>query len=310
LNLLGDLSPHELRRSLLGTGVRLHAGPVVMSIRSPIPEVAAGLALHYAHHSLADAEAFADFHVGVARTNLLRNMWKPQVVFELDGERPFNPLPGDQGFPMLEWGMNWCLSGLCHQYLTLHAAVLERNGRAVILPAPSGSGKSTLCAALLFRGWRLLSDELAVIEIGRCQLVPVPRPVSLKNASIDLVRRFAPEAAFGPVVTETLKGDVAHFRPPADSVRRACELADPGWIVLPRYEAGAAAQLTPLGKGAALMRLIENAFNYNVHGRAGFELLARIVDRADCYTFTYSRLEDAAACFDRVASGDCSYADE
>jgi predicted ATPase len=30
----------------------------------------------------------------------------------------------------------------------------------VILPAPPGSGKSTLCAALVTRGWRLLSDEL------------------------------------------------------------------------------------------------------------------------------------------------------
>jgi hypothetical protein len=52
------------------------------------------------------------------------------------------------------------------------------------------------------------------------------------------------------------------------------------------------------------MGLIENAFNYNVHGRTGFELLAAIVDRADCYTFTYNKLEDAVTFMDRLAAHD------
>jgi HprK-related kinase A len=291
---------------LSGTGLRLRTGPVVMVIRSPVPEVAAGLALHYSEHPLAHDDEFADFHVGVMRPTPWRALLKPQVVFELDGTRPFNPLPGDQGFPMLEWGMNWCLSSLSHQYLTLHAAVLERGGKALVLPAPSGSGKSTLCAGLLFRGWRLLSDELAVIDPARGQLLPVPRPVSLKNASINLIRRFAPEAEFGPVVTETLKGEVTHFKPPVDAVARAAERADPGWVVLPRYKRGATACLNPLGKASALMKLIANAFNYDVHGQRGFELLADMVDRSQCYTFEYGDLEDAVACFDRLTLADSS----
>ena len=303
MNRLSDLSPQGLRQRLRGPGLRLRTGPVVISIRSKVPEVAAGIALHYADHVVASAHEFADFHVGVARPGLLRRWLKPQVVFELDGTRPFNPLPGDQGFPMLEWGMNWCLSGLCHQYLTLHAAVLERNGRALILPAPSGVGKSTLCAALIFRGWRLLSDELALIDRKSGQIVAAPRPVSLKNASIPLIARFAPEAVFGPIVTETLKGDIAHFKPPVDAVQRSDERATPGWLVFPRYEPGAAAQWSALRKATALTRLIENAFNYNVHGRAGFKLLGGLVDRVDCHTFTYSHLDDAAACFERLAAG-------
>jgi predicted ATPase len=46
----------------------------------------------------------------------------------------------------------------------LHAAVVEKNGKALILPALPGSGKSTLSAALAMNGWRFLSDEFTMIS--------------------------------------------------------------------------------------------------------------------------------------------------
>ena len=132
----------------------------------------------------------------------------------------------------------------------------------------------------------------------------MPRPVSLKNASIDAIRAFAPGAAFGPVVRETTKGSVAHVRPPVDAVRRSSESALPARVVLPRFVAGAEARLEPLPKARAFMRLIDNAFNYNVHGRAGFDLLGELVDRCDCHEFSYGNLSDAVAVFERLAAGD------
>lgn len=299
---VGDLQPRELDAALQGSGLRLRTGPLVTCIRSSLRAVRDGIALHYCEHPVERADGFADFHVSVERPRSWRRWYRPQVVFSHDGQSPFTPLPGDQGIPMLEWGMNWCVSGLAHQFLTLHAAVLERSGRALVMPAPSGAGKSTLCAGLAFSGWRLLSDELTLIDPGSGEVHPLPRPVSLKNASIGVLRQYAPQAQFGSIVHETSKGTVGHCRPPADAVRRALEPALPGWVVLPRYEAGAPARLQPLPKGKAMMRLIECAFNYNVHGRRGFELLANLVQHCECYEFTYSRLDEAAAVFDRLAS--------
>jgi HprK-related kinase A len=298
---VAEVSRQRLARDLNGAGLLLRTGPVVSRIRSRIEEVASGIALHYAEHALADAEGYADFHISIERPLGLRRWVHPQVLFRFDGDVPFAPLPGDQGFPMLEWGLNWCVSAHCHQYLTIHAAVVERNGRALILPAPSGSGKSTLCAGLTFSGWRLLSDELTLIEPASGHVVALPRPISLKNASIEAVRRYAPGAVIGPVVHETQKGDLAHVRPPLDGVRRAAEPAKPGWVVLPQYVAGSPAQLVPLPKAKAFMRLVDNAFNYAVHGRRGFDVLAALVERCDCYTFTYSALADAAIVFERLA---------
>ncbi|HWR87769.1 MAG TPA: HprK-related kinase A [Acidiferrobacterales bacterium] len=280
----------------------MRTGPVVTSIRSPLHEVRRGIALHYAQHTIEPDQGFADFHVSVERPRSMRRWINQQVVFHFDSTQPFAPLPGDQGFAMLEWGLNWCVSSHCHQYLIIHAAVLERGGRALILPAPSGSGKSTLCAGLVFGGgWRLLSDELALIDMTSGHAVPLPRPVSLKNNSIDVIREFAPSALFGEVVHETVKGRVAHVRPPAEGVLRAGQSAMPGWVVLPRYVAGASALLQPLSRARAFMTLVDNAFNYNVHGRDGFAALADVIDRSGCHEFSYSSLPEAVAVFDQLA---------
>jgi HprK-related kinase A len=273
--------------------LRLRTGPVVARIQSRLPALAAGIALLYADHPVEEPGGFADFHVRIAPPRGLRRWLKAQVLFQCDGAPPFHPLPAEQAFPILEWGLNWCVSSHCNQYLIVHAAVLERSGGALLLPGPPGSGKSTCCAGLVSRGWRLLSDELTLIDPASAAVAPLPRPVSLKNASIDIVRRFLPAAVLSPTVRDTLKGSVAHLKPPRDSVRRATEPARPRWIVLPRYEAGAPARLKPLSKGRAFMQLADSAFNYSLHGRRGFELLADLVQGCACYELAYGDLEAA-----------------
>lgn len=300
--IVSELPDRELRRRLGGPGIRLRLGPVVANIGSPFESVASAIALHYAEHEVVPQSDFADFHVGVDRVGGLRRMIKPQAYFRFDANPPFNPLPARQAFPLLEWGLNWCIAGHCHQYLIIHAAVVERGGYGLVMPAPPGSGKSTLCAALVARGWRLLSDELALIDVGTRQITPLPRPISLKNASIRIIAQFWRDAPMSPVVPDTLKGSIAHAQPPASSVRAAEQTAMPGWIVLPTFCIAEPMSLTPLAKGMGFMRLVESAFNYSVLGRIGFDVLADIVTASDCYEFRYGgQLDDAVAAFDALA---------
>ena len=300
--ILGELPAGELHSRLAGSGLRLRIGPVVAEILSPFHSVESALALHYAGHEIVPTTDFADFHVSVEPPPGVRRWIAPQAYFKFDDRSAFLPLPAAQAFPLLEWGLNWCVSVHCHQYLIIHAAVVERGGRALVLPAPPGSGKSTLCAALVARGWRLLSDELALVDLAGPTLMPMPRPISLKNRAIDVIGAFWPEAGIGAVVPDTLKGSVAHVRPPIDSVRRAHEPATPALIVLPRFEIGAATELRPLSKCDAFMRLVDSAFNYSIHGRAGFAALAEVIDASVCRTFTYGgALDEAVNVFDDLA---------
>jgi hypothetical protein len=297
--IVSDLPAPQLRRRLRHPGLRLRTGPVVTCVRSDLADVADGIALHYAQHPVHEDDGFADFHVSVERPDSLRRWIRPQVVFRFDGEAPFAPLPGDQGFPMFEWGLNWCVSAHCHQYLVIHAAVIARGGLAVVLPAPSGSGKSTLCAGLVYGGgWRLLSDELALFHPQTGLLDALVRPVSLKNASIEAIARFAPGVPMGRVVHETVKGRVAHVAPPPEAVAQCSLETRARWIVLPRYEAGAAAALRPLPRAQAFMTLMTQAFNPQVHGAQGFDALADIVSGCDCHEFVYGDLGDACRVFE------------
>jgi HprK-related kinase A len=156
---------------------------------------------------------------------------------------------------------------------------------------------------LAFRGWRLLSDELALLDPGSGLLWPNPRPISLKNRSIDLIRTYAPEADFGEVVHDTLKGSVCHVRPPASSVAKLAALATPAWVIFPRYQAEAATVLTPLPRAQAFMKLVGQTFNYAVHGRDGFVALSALIERSAAFDFSYSSLDEAVVLFDKLAEG-------
>ena len=301
--MIGQLSARELASRLSGPGLSFRTGPFAFRIRSQVPQVHAGLGLLYAGYPLIPEDSFCDFSVEIVRSTGLRRAIRPQARFRFDGAFPFEALPLAHAFPMLEWAMNWCISSHVNQFLLIHAAVVERQGLAVILPAPPGSGKSTLCAALVLRGWRLLSDEIALIPFDGGGLRALGRAISLKNESINIISAFEPSAVLNAPTFNTAKGTVTHLRVPQAHVDRLDETARPAWLVFPRWVAGSPALMTPREKSDSVVDLARNSFNYGVLGRLGFETLSDLVAACDCHDFVYGQLDDAIAAFDALAAG-------
>ncbi len=300
--LLHELTDRQRLQRLRGDGLGLRTGPFSFRIRSRLAHIDQGLALLYAANALADDAGFIDFDLSLEPAGGLRRWLRPQARFVFDGQSPFEPLPADHAYPLLEWSMNWCISAHIHDQVLLHSAVVERHGMAAVLPAPPGSGKSTLCAGLIHRGWRLLSDELGMVSMDDGLLTPLVRPVSLKNESLAVIQRFVPQAVFNRVSVGTSKGSVTHMRAPAEHVARAHERARPRWLVFPRYLAGAAPTMAARSRASSMIELGRNAFNYSALGRRGFDTLADLVCACDCYDFSYSNLDDAVRCFDALAA--------
>lgn len=299
---LGQLSGAQLG-SALARGLTLKTGPFRVRLESTSPEVAQGLATVYPDFTIDESEAgFRDFHVRVDRVSGPRRWLRPQVNFWSDRATPFKPLAASQACALLEWGMNWCISTRAHAYLLIHAGVLERNGRCVILPGDPGAGKSTLTAALALSGWRLLSDELTIVDPTDGGIFGLARPVNLKNQSIDIIRNFSAAAVFGRTAHDTHKGSVALMRPPRESVQRADEKGRPAHIVFPRWRRDASTRLTPRPKADAFMHAAGHGFNYSLLGRQGFESNAALVEACDCWDFEYSQLDQALRTFESLVA--------
>ena len=297
---LGQLEEKEFRSVLRKHGLKFSCGPFSFQVCSDIEWVAEGLRQLYGNFELIEA-GFSDFHVSLYRPRGIRQWLAPQVDFYFDGYRPFKPLPLDQAFPMLEWGLNWCISNHANHLLIIHAAVVEKNGFAAILPAPPGSGKSTLCAGLILSGWRLLSDELTLIDPESGLIYPLARPVSLKNQSINVIQDFSRDVFLNRASHDTAKGTVTHMRTPDKSVLRQHEPARPGWVIFPKWQMDAKAMLTPRSQAQTFIFLAQNAFNYSELGERGFKAGTELIRQCDCFDFTYSALPDAIQIFNALA---------
>jgi len=270
----------------------LQVGPFAVALNSPIPGVQRNIEFHYADHPAPTQSEFFDFHITLKPPSLLRHWLRPQIVFAVDGHRPFNPLPRAQAYAQFEWGLNWCISVYMHRYLLIHSATLEKDGELILLPGTPGSGKSTLCAALSARGWRLFSDEIALIDPQTLETFPLPRPINLKNASIEIIRQFAPGLQFGEIVHDTTKGTVAHVSPTRESVQRQHETATPSWIIFPKYTEDSDTVFETIIPSLGLLDLAGNAFNCHVHGIQGFECLKRLSEGVTFAQLRYSDLDD------------------
>jgi HprK-related kinase A len=275
-------------------GVQVAIGPFLVRVRSELPGVRDYLERFYSAFPIRDS-ADAHFDVAVLAGRGARRWLRSQSVVVINGTRPFTPLQGRLAGPLFEWGLNWAIGRHSHRLVALHASVVERGGRAIIFPASPGAGKSTLAAALGFSGWRLLSDEFALIDPVTGDVWPIPRPVSLKEASIDLIRGRHPDAVFGPEAQDVNDTRFAHVRPSMDSIRRIGVPARPSWVIAPRWTAGAPTSLTPVTKARSLITIADQSFNYNYLGSEGFRTLDRLVRQCDCFSLTYSDIDDVIA---------------
>jgi HprK-related kinase A len=286
---------------LATSGVQVSLGPFLVRVRSNLAGVREYLDRLYADFPVALGEG-GHFDIAVAASRGLRRWIRPQANLIINGERPFLPLPGHLAGAVFEWALNWCVGHQAHRWVAVHAAVLERGGRGLILSGQSGAGKSTLCAALALNGWRLFSDEFALVDPDTGRMTPLPRPISLKNASIEIIRTRGPQAVFGPEGIDIEGARFVHMKPPPESVRRAREDASPAWVVLPRWVAGRPTVLEPLSKAHTLLRLTDQSFNYNYLGVKGYQAVADLVRRSDCFTLEYSDLDDVLTRLAALAS--------
>jgi HprK-related kinase A len=281
--------------------LRMQVGPYIYGVQSKIKVIAEGLQTLYSDFQLVPPGEFSDYNVALCHSGPLARL-RRQAEFHFDHQKIFGPIPTSQAYATLEWGMNWCVSVHANEYLKLHAAVVANNNGAIVMPGVPGAGKSTLCAALALSGWRVLSDEHALITLGSTEVVPLSRPISLKNESIALIKAFDSKAIFGPVSEDTHKGSVAHMKAdlhpdshnPAHLPVRA--------MVFPRFSSSDPQGLDRRPKSQSFISAAYHAFNYSLLGSLGFKSMVKLIDAVECYDLTYHDLDWAIKSVDELGA--------
>ena len=268
----------------------LRIGPVSFRIGSAWPHPLDALARLYAGYP--EPDEVCDFTVRLEPETPWRRWLRPSVSIAGDYVLPdAAPMALDHGLLAAEMGMNLQMALGQKQYLLLHAASVEKDGRALILTGESGAGKSTLAALLGERGWRLMGDEFALLGLEDGLLRAFPRAVSLKNGAIAVMEREAAPDRFGPRLEGTPKGAIRHLRPNATAVAAMEAPARPILILFPRF--GEAAAARPVGRAETFMRLTQASTNYVALGRPGFVALTRLVESCPAAAVDYPDTDSA-----------------
>jgi hypothetical protein len=170
----------------------------------------------------------------------------------------------------------------------LHAALLARDGVALIVPGSSGAGKSTLALALLRGGFALGGDDLCFLRPAEAglQVLAFPDEIDVTEATTrffpELRRLPAGERAPGAPKWSLLPEDVY----PTTFVS-ACR---PGALVFPRIGSTPESRLEPMGAAEALLALMPNVLLTEPRAsQAHLDAIGALVRASRCYRLTTGR---------------------
>lgn len=281
--------------------IDLRIGPIGYRIGSAWAEPIAALRRLYAGYPAPEA-GIATLTALIGPPRPWRRWFRPQVAIGGDYSLADTvPMALRHGLLAAEMTMNMQVALGERRRLLIHAAAVERNGKAVILPGDSGSGKSTLAALLGEAGWRLLADEFVMIDMATGLILPFPRAISLKNSAIAAMEaRIADPARFGPHLSDTPKGELRHLRPSAQAIERMDEPAQPALILFPSYGFDPASE--GVSRSELFARITEGSTNYIALGQPGFEMVLHMAETIPAARFAYPNSEAGMAIVEQFAA--------
>ena len=211
--------------------------------------------------------------------------------------------------PYLSSMINLTVSQRAEGCITIHAGAVSFKNIGIMLPAESGCGKSTLTLALLLRGCKYLSDEIAILDHRHLHLVPFRKSLSIRSGTFALFPQFQEYFSARSSGQTCQPNGQAVFVPPR-MVREDCfsEPCPLGLIVFPSFNPGHGTRFEPLDRSQAVLRLLQCCFNLGAGVPEGLDWVIAAVRQADCFTLTYDNCETAGerilhAAGQRLAAG-------
>ncbi|HEX6329050.1 MAG TPA: PqqD family peptide modification chaperone [Jiangellaceae bacterium] len=201
----------------------------------------------------------------------------------------------DRALSVLLWHVNAeVVRRSAPRFPLVHAAAAARDGATVLLPAAPGSGKTTTVAGLVAgAGFGYLTDEAVMIDAATLTPHSYPKPLSIDRGSWEVLAGLRP--SHHDVVT-------GQWQVPASAIRRdaVASAAPVRFVVEPAYDRAADTRLEHVSRAAMLLRLADSTFNFQEAPQRNLAVLARVLERADCYRLPISDLGDGVRLIRRL----------
>ena len=169
----------------------------------------------------------------------------------------------------------------------IHAAVVQYQGKAVVIVAPSGTGKSTTSWALLHEGFRYISDELAPIDLRNMHVLPYPHALCLKDTPPVYL---LPDTTLRTDRTMHVPVDVL----PGGFVNKSVSLV--AIFFLQRDPNAESSIIRSTGKGLSATKIYANSLNVLAHPFKGLDAAISIASKVSCFDLIASNsLKDTCA---------------
>ena len=172
---------------------------------------------------------------------------------------------------------------------TIHAAALEKQGRAILIPANSGRGKTTSFISLLRSGYRYLSDDHPLIrDVGtHVEVLPFPIKIHVTDATI----AFFPELLHAPPHVLQSGSPKRSFHAEDLYPTSEGDCCRPALMLFPHVVNAPHSQIDLLPKSVALQALLPQAllvYDPEV-ARREFQVLAKLVQQVASYRLYFGR---------------------
>ena len=185
----------------------------------------------------------------------------------------------------------------------IHAGAVERDGKALLLPAPAGSGKTLLVLGLVKKGFKFLSDDVALVHLDRAFLQPLPMSPVVKGYAFSLLRAL--DLSVGAdIYRNPLNGEKLYYFNLTEISPNPVGVPSPvRFVFFPHHDPAVKSSLRPISRAEAAARIIKNSLNFDVSANCFIDLVTRLVSKAECFDLWFKQIDEGPRIIEEATLG-------
>lgn len=226
------------------------------------------------------------------------------VQIRVNGRIRYRQVPISEIAPYLEWIINSLVvraSWAQDRYCLLHAAVVVKGRKGILISGRSGSGKSSLSLALMYRhGYQYLTDEIACWDTQTKKIVAYPKAIMLKERGFLRFQQTYPKLQTQMWDLKRFSQKVCFFNPTNTSPSRVRKTAKIHMVIFPRYRERESIRVSSFPKAQAILRLQKERFDSIGFEQRDFDTLSGLLSGASVSKILYHNVFEAADRIDEL----------